>query len=64
MQFERQRDHFADGIDSFPMTGNAGQAAKLGPASVSIHNDGHVFGQELLFQFARQFLLGKVFEVG
>jgi hypothetical protein len=46
------------------MTGNAGQTAKLGPASVAIHNDGDVFGQEFRFQFTRQFLLGKAFEVG
>jgi hypothetical protein len=43
-QFQTDRDHFSDGFDPFPMTGNAREASQFCPAAIAIHDDGDVLG--------------------
>ena len=43
-------EHFADGNQSFPVSGNTGQPTMRGPATVPIHNHRHVTGQRVLIE--------------
>ncbi len=63
-EFQAQRDHFADGLDAFPVSGDPGQTARLRPATVSIHNHGEVLRKKIGIEFRGEFCVRQLINAG
>ena len=62
-ELQAEGDHLSDGVDAFTMAGDARQSSKFRPAPIAVHDDGHMFGQQVRFQLGTQFAFRQVVEI-
>lgn len=56
-ELQAKRDHFPDGLDPFPVTGDAREAPRFGPATVPVHDYRHMLWKEVGIKFGSEICL-------